>query len=307
MPGLATRSILAMCLVAACSAGGRTEPPPSGVPALVTPLPMPATTPTSAAASPVVPAASAAPTTEPAPRSTTGSRLPDVQVGAVAVTVADEGVRMRSLPEISDASIRYEPKLPLGTELFVLGGPVAGDGYDWYQVAPIGADMTARWGWVADASREGEPWLTPGRASCPSMPADVAALDASDFGTRLACFGGVPITLSARILDCNCSIDPGESIEPRSYAWQFTEEGAGPLVLAPRGTASPVGYERYAALLRLATDAEAPAQVPVGEDVQVTGMFDHPAAAACRYDEAFDGVAESSPYCRGLFLVTSIR
>jgi hypothetical protein len=233
--------------------------------------------------------------------------MPKVTAGSVAVTIADDGLRMRSLPAIGGASRRYAPLLPAGIELYVLDGPVDADGYAWYQVAPIGTDFPNAWGWVAAASRDGEPWLTSGSTICPPLPADVTMLYAYDFGTEMACFGREPITLIGRILACNCEMDPGENIAPRSFRWQFMPDHAGPLLLTPPGTQSTSDYMSYAALLRLATDAATPDSIPVGEDVQVTGMFDHPAAADCRYDEEFDGEAEPSPYCRGLFLVTSIK
>ncbi|HEV8281511.1 MAG TPA: hypothetical protein VGQ02_06610 [Candidatus Limnocylindrales bacterium] len=90
--------------------------------------------------------------TEPFPR------LEDVQTR----TVSDR-LRVRSLPEISEASIKYEPLLPLGTQVEVLDGPVLADGYVWYHIiAPINdPNITARFltGWVAAAGKDGERWL----------------------------------------------------------------------------------------------------------------------------------------------------
>jgi hypothetical protein len=78
-------------------------------------------------------------------------------------TVSDR-LRVRSLPETSDASIKYEPLLPLGTKVTVLDGPVLGSGYAWYHVtAPItdghGNITKTLTGWVAAAGLDGEPWL----------------------------------------------------------------------------------------------------------------------------------------------------
>ena len=52
------------------------------------------------------------------------------------MTVSDD-LRVRSEPRVADDSIKYEPLLPLGTELTVLDGPVSGSGYTWYKVAPV--------------------------------------------------------------------------------------------------------------------------------------------------------------------------
>jgi hypothetical protein len=78
-------------------------------------------------------------------------------------TVSDR-LRVRSLPEISDASVRYEPVLPLGTKVTVVEGPVLGNGYAWYHViAKLGdgrGNVTKTLdGWVAAAGLDGERWL----------------------------------------------------------------------------------------------------------------------------------------------------
>ena len=46
----------------------------------------------------------------------------DFVPGALAVTVADR-LRVRSEPRVADDSIRYQPVLPVGTELEVIEGP----------------------------------------------------------------------------------------------------------------------------------------------------------------------------------------
>jgi hypothetical protein len=85
-------------------------------------------------------------------------------------TVSDR-VRVRSLPEISDVSVKYEPLLPLGTKVTVLDGPVLGDGYAWYHVRAVVTDRQRGTqpielnGWVAAAGLDGERWL---KASAPS-------------------------------------------------------------------------------------------------------------------------------------------
>ena len=78
-------------------------------------------------------------------------------------TVSDR-LRVRSLPEISDASIKFEPVLPLGTKVTVLDGPVLGSGYAWYHVIARLTDgrgnvTKTMTGWVAAAGLDGERWL----------------------------------------------------------------------------------------------------------------------------------------------------
>jgi hypothetical protein len=89
-------------------------------------------------------------------------------------TVSDR-LRVRSLPETSDASIKYEPVLPLGTKVTVLDGPVLGNGYAWYEV--VAAITNARGtvtktltGWVAAAGLDGERWLSMESPSTPTSP-----------------------------------------------------------------------------------------------------------------------------------------
>jgi serpin B len=128
-------------LVAGC---GPTTPSPSPVSSAV------ASPPASA-----VPNPSAIPSTSPAP---SGS---GAVVGATARTVSDR-LRVRSLPGVSADSIKYEPVLPVGTDLVVINGPVTASGYVWYDVAPVSFALSggADHGWVAIGDHDGTPWVT---------------------------------------------------------------------------------------------------------------------------------------------------
>ena len=70
-------------------------------------------------------------------------------------------LRVRSKPQVDAASIKYQPVLPVGTQLQVLDGPVAGSGYQWVRVAPVGVtlDGGVADGWVAIADHDGTPWI----------------------------------------------------------------------------------------------------------------------------------------------------
>jgi len=128
-------------------AASATTAPPTSSPAIVTPTPVAP-----------MPSASMAPA--------------DPLLGRVVVTVSDSLV-VRSEPRVSDDSTIYEPWLPLGTELTVLGGPVAGSGYAWYLVAPVSFEGLGGpgFGWVAAAGKDSEPWIAPatGATSCVSL------------------------------------------------------------------------------------------------------------------------------------------
>jgi hypothetical protein len=210
-------------------------------------------------------------------------------------------------------SEKYKPMLPKGTDLYILAGPRHGSDLHWYQVSPIGTSEPERWGWVAAASREGEAWLAPGKATCPPKPSDVRSVASIDYGTAVACFGGERITFDARVLPWDGSIDPGENTRPAMFQYRYAHEGnaagfgGGPLLLTPKGTAPGAGSPLDDLLLRVAARAPGSDPLPIGDDVVVTGMFDHPAAAGCRADEDYDGEREASPMCRGLFLVTAME
>jgi serpin B len=79
---------------------------------------------------------------------------------------------------VSDDSIAYEPLLPLGTELFVLDGPVSANDYTWYKVAPVsfaGLDGPG-YGWVASAGKDGEPWIAPATGATAGLGLAIAAV-----------------------------------------------------------------------------------------------------------------------------------
>jgi len=81
-------------------------------------------------------------------------------VGSLAETVSDR-IRVRSQPRVSDDSIKYEPVLPLGTGLTIVGGPVEASGYTWYEVEPVAFALNdgVRRGWVAIGDHDGTPWV----------------------------------------------------------------------------------------------------------------------------------------------------
>jgi serpin B len=97
------------------------------------------------------------------------SPQPAIGIGSAVVTVSDS-LRVRSAPGVSDDSIKYEPLLPVGTELLVVGGPVEASGYVWWQVEPLSlALQDADVGWVAMADHDGEPWIALAGDGTPSL------------------------------------------------------------------------------------------------------------------------------------------
>lgn len=193
----------------------------------------------------------------------------------------------------------FEPLLPLGTQLYVLRGPVSASGYPWYQVVALGqADLPS--GWVAGASRDGEPWLEPAAFDCPKKPTDIRTLASLPAGVGLACFRRSAITVEARLISCNCDID-GSWYTPW---WFFLGSGSPGLLVSPETKEVPRDMSQWFAL-NLDPEGKHPKVLPMGKVVQVTGMFDHPAASECMRTD-MDGEPLPSPGCRAEFAVTRL-
>jgi hypothetical protein len=285
--------VASLALLSGCVAGANSSPSVSPTSVVTTP---------SASAPP--PLESPSPSPSPRPTSTAKpQRSPAATesfAGSIVTTVADDGLRVRSEPGVSDESRKLEPLLPLGTALYVLDGPVSASGYDWYEVAPL-TSRTLPSGWVASASRDGEPWIEGGDFDCPPVPTDYRSLAALPPLVGLACFPRVPITVEARLVSCNCDIDGGW-FTPH---W-FSNGTGGPEMLVERGMTKAPANSADWDFLHLDPAGEYPDKLPLGEVVEVTGMFDHPAATSCTFTE-MDGEPVPSQGCRLEFAVTRLR
>lgn len=189
-----------ICLAVTGCAGTFPALPPPGTPALTSaPTPRTTASPTPAA-TPVV-----------------------IELDAVAVTVSDR-LRVRSEPRVSDDSVMYEPVLPLGTELFVLDGPVDASGYSWFKVAPVSFMGLSGpgYGWVAAAGKDGEPWIAPSEG--PAVGLAIAMTDTvrgpgalADARTIAAAINALGIDLHGRLL-----ADPNLKLEDRNVVFSPT-------------------------------------------------------------------------------------
>ena len=215
-------------------------------------------------------------------------------VGSVVTTLADDGLRVRSKPGVSEDSLKWE-LLPLGTQLYVLDGPVTASGYAWYEVASLTSrDLP---GWIASADRDGDPWIAVDDIDCPPQPTNIRALAALPRGVGLACFPGQPITIEARLIPCNCDADgPGYTPD-----WFFLGSGSPNLLVEPDVTTVPDNWF----VLNLDPTGEHPDVLPINQVVEVTGMFDHPAASSCTRTD-FDSEPVPSQGCRLEFAVTQL-
>jgi hypothetical protein len=288
--------VILAAVLAGCSGATPTPAPNASdhaTPAGVAPSPTSsAPTQTQPEPTPTVPA--------PTPSATTATAAPAAETlppYGVAIAIQDDVV-IRSKPGVGADSEIYKPSLSRGDQVLVVGGPVRASGYDWYDVRPLAARLPSS-GWVAQASKAGEPWIAPGRATCPPVPTTFATLAALTDGQQLACFSRVPITVSARLWRFVGSVDPG-------YNWVPDWFGTTGYVLVDPTVAAPDGTATKPFFLVLDPAGTHLNPLPVGKVVEVIGMFDHPAASGCTATLA------SPPevlldFCRYQFVVASMK
>ena len=220
------------------------------------------------------------------------------------VTISDD-LRVRSLPEVSDASKRLTPLLPLGTRLFVGAGPVKASGFDWYLVAPKGDGLPS--GWVA-AGRPDDPWIGPTAVACPADPtraSELGGLMHDDPLLALACSGGSTFTFDALLgsYEAQCGVEPCcDLVDARACiydAWLID-----PSTRFVFGMELPVVFEGIDAATLPIYTFDAPILV------RASGRLDHPFASGCvPTPEGLDqGVIPELGVlrCRTKFVVTSI-
>jgi hypothetical protein len=182
--------LIAAQLLTACGSSASSSVPPRSEPPMA-----------SAAASPDLPS----PTPQAAPTATS-TPPPQIAVDGLAVVVTNDLV-VRSLPEISARSVIDPRTLNEGKALFVLDGPVAADGFEWYQVVPFDTGDVAypapELGWVA-AGRGREVWIAPEAAMeyrlCRERRAEEVL--AGQPLVHLGCTGDKTISMVGRVTDC---------------------------------------------------------------------------------------------------------
>ena len=227
----------------------------------------------------------------------------------VAVTVSDN-VRVRSLPRVSPLSARLTPLLDTGTRVFVLGGPVVGSGYDWYEVVvpSVGDGDGLMVGWVSVASKSDEPWVAPAGPDCPSPSGicltDLIALTADPYiDGGLACFGRrLGVEPSSLRFEANVGrvCDDGT---PTTLPDWLAAEGGG-LQLADGGKLLTVrAHPDLAIPIECSGNGAGP--------FFVEGKFDHDDASACRANPASSAgraIDERVAIyrCRARFVVTEL-
>jgi hypothetical protein len=216
-------------------------------------------------------------------------------------SLADDGLRVRSKPGTGSDSYPEEPLLPLGTQMYVLDGPVWASRHPWYEVVAISSRQLPS-GWIASAEEDGEPWVAVDAFDCPPVPTDLSSLAALPPGVGLFCFPRVPITVEARLLN-----GPGDFDGPGYDPWWFFLGSGNPdLLVEPSVTRVPEDSGDWF-FLNLDPAGQHPKRLPLGKVVEVTGIFDHPAAAGCIKVVPGDVATEApSQGCRLEFAVTRL-
>lgn len=280
--------VVAGCAAAATPSGAPSPVAPEATTAVESPIAAPTTAPPSVAATPE-------PSAPPPPAQ------PDFPLGdsrdAILEVAVDGGVRVRSYPSVDDTSEKYNPLLRRGDQVFVIGGPVAGDGYDWYLVQSLIDGERGPLGWVSFASRDGEPWIQDvEKTDCPSMPEDAQRLGVILDEVLITCLGDRDIKFEMEA-GISCFPDDPPFIQ---HDWLGLE------------CSMQWGDACGTCGLRVATDPAAGIELPQRDHARwaVRGHFDDPASADCAIAR---GVEPARPdqaavhACRSTFVLTSLK
>ncbi len=268
------------------------------------------------------PVASVEPSVAPSTAAPVASASPVVvgPAGAIPmdsiVEVVSNNLRVRSAPRVADDSIKLEPLLKSGDRLFVVGGPIVADDYEWYEVRPVNIEGKRTWetlpsGWISRGDHDGTPWVEADEPRCPAEPIDLEALAGMHSLERLACFGHRPLAFRTLILregppPTACEADVGQGPCVTGPEWLAGFGGAAAASSTGLDTGSPTSGPALTIDPAGAVRAE---DLPSGRVVTVEGAFDHPASASCTPGAAPVGVAALTPgaaklQCRTRFVVT---
>ena len=169
----------------------------------------------------------------------------------------------------------------------------------------LGADDDAN-GWIAIASRDGDPWVRRDESGCDSIGPSVAGLAAMSPGEALGCLGAQEVTFDAKIVDCMCDVD-GPQIQPAWFGWYQSRVAGAPTTLELLDLDGRRGDRLAPFFAHFTPDAVLPDPLPLGREVQVTGRFDHPSAGECTYGDSEESDPDPVLVCRATFVITGVR
>ncbi len=217
------------------------------------------------------------------------------------VAVVTDDLVVRSRPGTGSESEIYPARLNAPTIVYVIDGPEAADGYEWYLVDPLtapcyfGCDLGPQPGWVAAAGKDGERWLSeePESPACP----DPTLSDISGGYPELSlyCFGNDQLTLRGGVV----GVDSTHAYPV--WPWKYLTELYGPAYDGP----TPGCVDLCdTPLLTIALDGDQELPAPLSAP-RFTGHFDDPQADECRSAGIDVDQRIVTHECRTVFVATS--
>jgi len=271
--------ILAGCRTAPGSAVPTTSASPSSTGAEPTPTASPTTTATA----------------EPTPSGLIGMFAPD-EIAAIVTT----DLVVRSAPGTGDDSEIYPGYYTEPMRVYVVDGPAFADGYEWYLVDAVRGQGIGEYpqpGWVAAATKDGEPWLAPDVYTCPTPEAaDLLNLERQ---RALACYGDSALSVEGTLAGCQPTVSYGSAL----WESQCAVVRLGFDVLA---TPDPNCFDCFEPTLLVFFNGDIGlAGVAAGAEVRIRGHFDDPAAQWCTDDDGLHNDLKLGVYvCRMSFIGT---
>ena len=255
---------------------------------------------------------SATPTVEPTPIPT-GQLAPD---SLARVWVA--GLSLRADPGLDGEKLGELGEL---TPAFIVRGPVAVDGYDWYEIAGIGLPSETAcaapetdpltcptwFGWAAAGDLDGTPWLRWDDVVCHASPMNLETFANYGWNERLRCYQDGTVTVRAWWPG---PLDDGECVATGggSSRWLYCVGLHGvPLWSDESAPSSGLGSLG----LMVSIDPASGVAMPAADRwVEIIGHLDDPAAAGCpevaQLDAGSTAADEVVLQCRAQLVVESV-
>ena len=301
MTSITNRALVVMTVVLAGCAGTQ---PSTSVPILTPQAPIATTNATPGATegqSPEVTPTPSEPTSTPAVACEGGEPATAFEPDSI-VCVVEGPLRVRSRPNTSEDSVKFEELLQTGHPLFVVDGPSEGSGYDWYLIQTMPPRIFGRVdGWVAAAAKDGTPWLASASVSCPADPS-LQELGSMEAVLRIYCYHAREFTFTDTVIagpncgDGNVLDSPAWMRDCASTFW-WGEPPSNLTLAIPPNLAGNIGE----------------VELPDGRfEATITAHMDDPAAGTCTPYEGVEADYEllnpgTVLACRGMFVATSIQ
>ena len=170
---------------------------------------------------------------------------PPITTDSVAAVVTNDlVVRTKPGTEVDSEILRRYLNAP--QLLYVIGGPVTANGYEWYLVAPLFPDYLPHGedppsGWVAAGGKDGEAWIATSQLHCP-RPNLHRIMELSELA-RLACFGDRELTLQGT--SSGCFVADPVTVEPQwlsSSGCNLKPDGYDPQSVPAPGPLDALGW-----------------------------------------------------------------